>query len=139
MTDALAELTANGVAVWLDDMSRDRIRTGNLADLIRDRHLVGATTNPTIFQRAITGSELYDSQLRDLAHVDAAQGEVTQLAVIELAAGDCSLEDRRVGGSTHQVPVPDQVGEVAGPDPVPAHVVEPDRDAVRGLARRHEP
>src|SRR5450759_1416025 len=67
MTDALAELTANGVAVWLDDMSRDRIRTGNLADLIRDRHLVGATTNPTIFQRAITGSELYDSQLRDLA------------------------------------------------------------------------
>src|SRR5664279_1906453 len=67
MTDALAELTANGVAVWLDDMSRDRIRTGNLADLIRDRHLVGATTNPTIFQRAITGSELYDSQLRDLS------------------------------------------------------------------------
>jgi transaldolase len=67
MSDALGDLTAAGVAVWLDDMSRDRIRTGNLADLIRDRHLVGATTNPTIFEKAITGSELYDAQLRDLA------------------------------------------------------------------------
>lgn len=67
MTDPLGGLTAAGVSVWLDDMSRDRIRTGNLAELIRDRHLVGATTNPTIFEKAISGSATYDDQLRDLA------------------------------------------------------------------------
>jgi len=67
MSDPLALLTDAGVAVWLDDMSRERIRTGNLADLIRDRSLVGATTNPTIFQKAISKGEAYDDQIRDLA------------------------------------------------------------------------
>jgi transaldolase len=67
MTDPLRKLSEAGVAVWLDDLSRDRLQTGNLAELIRDRSLVGITTNPTIFQKAISGSELYDDQLRDLA------------------------------------------------------------------------
>ncbi len=67
MSDPLRALSDAGLAVWLDDLSRDRIATGNLTDLIRDRSLVGITTNPTIFQKAITGSELYDPQLRDLA------------------------------------------------------------------------
>lgn len=67
MTDPLRKLSEAGVAVWLDDLSRDRLQTGNLAELIRDRSLVGVTTNPTIFQKAISGSELYDDQLRDLA------------------------------------------------------------------------
>ncbi len=67
MTDPLRELSEAGVAVWLDDLSRDRLQTGNLAELIRDRSLVGVTTNPTIFQKAISGSDLYDDQLRDLA------------------------------------------------------------------------
>src|SRR3954466_7099800 len=67
MTDPLRELSEAGVAVWLDDLSRDRLQTGNLAELIRDRSLVGVTTNPTIFQKGISGSDLYDDQLRDLA------------------------------------------------------------------------
>src|SRR3954453_12886762 len=67
MSDPLAQLTAAGVSVWLDDISRDRLRTGNLADLIRDRHVVGVTSNPTIFQKAISESESYDPQIRDLA------------------------------------------------------------------------
>src|SRR3954453_5003311 len=67
MTDPLRQLSEAGVAVWLDDLSRDRIQTGNLAELIRDRSLVGVTTNPTIFQKGISGSDLYDDQLRDLA------------------------------------------------------------------------
>ena len=67
MTDTLRQLTAEGVAIWLDDMSRGRLTTDNLADLIRDRHVVGVTTNPTIFQKALSDSELYDRQLRDLA------------------------------------------------------------------------
>jgi transaldolase len=66
-TDPLRRLTEEGVAIWLDDMSRGRLATDNLADLIRDKHVVGVTTNPTIFQKAISESELYDRQLRDLA------------------------------------------------------------------------
>jgi transaldolase len=67
MSDPLAQLSAAGVSVWIDDLSRDRLRTGNLGDLIRDRHVVGVTTNPTIFAKAIDGSEAYDPQLHDLA------------------------------------------------------------------------
>jgi transaldolase len=67
MSDALAQLSAAGVSVWIDDISRDRLRTGNLADLVRDRHVVGVTTNPTIFAKAIEASELYAPQVHDLA------------------------------------------------------------------------
>ena len=76
MTDPLRQLSDEGVAIWLDDMSRDRLTTGNLADLVRDKHVVGVTTNPTIFQKAISDSELYDEQLRDLAvrGVDVEEG-----------------------------------------------------------------
>jgi transaldolase len=67
MSDALKELSEAGVAVWLDDLSRERLVTGTLATLIRDSHVVGVTTNPTIFQKAIDGSAYYDDQARDLA------------------------------------------------------------------------
>jgi transaldolase len=67
MTDPLRLLSEAGVAVWLDDLSRDRLQTGGLADLVRDRSVVGITTNPTIFQKAISGSDLYNPQLKDLA------------------------------------------------------------------------
>ena len=53
MTDVLADLSAAGVSIWLDDLSRERLRTGTLAALVRDRHVVGVTTNPTIFQKAL--------------------------------------------------------------------------------------
>jgi transaldolase len=67
MTDALADLSAAGVAVWLDDLSRERLRSGNLAELVRDRHVVGVTTNPSIFQKALSDGAAYDDQVRDLA------------------------------------------------------------------------
>jgi transaldolase len=66
-SDALRQLSDQGVAIWLDDMSRGRLSTEGLADLIRDKYVVGVTTNPTIFQKAISESELYDRQVRDLA------------------------------------------------------------------------
>lgn len=66
-TDSLRQLSAEGVAIWLDDMSRGRLATDGLADLVRDAYVVGVTTNPTIFQKAISDSELYDRQLHDLA------------------------------------------------------------------------
>ncbi len=67
MTNALADLSAAGVAVWLDDLSRERLRSGNLAELVRDRHVVGVTTNPSIFQKALSEGAAYDEQVRDLA------------------------------------------------------------------------
>ncbi|MBI3688685.1 MAG: transaldolase [Actinobacteria bacterium] len=66
MTDTLAELSAVGVAVWLDDISRDRLVTGNLATLVREQHVVGVTSNPTIFAKALQQGDAYREQLRDL-------------------------------------------------------------------------
>jgi len=65
--DPLRLLSDEGVAVWLDDLSRARLQSGNLEGLIRDKAVVGVTTNPSIFQKAIVGSEIYSDQLRDLA------------------------------------------------------------------------
>ncbi|MEU7764698.1 transaldolase [Nocardia sp. NPDC049190] len=63
----LAALAAAGVSVWLDDLSRNRIQSGNLADLIATRSVVGVTTNPTIFQGALSQGHAYDSQVSELA------------------------------------------------------------------------
>ena len=65
MTDSIARLRAAGVSVWLDDLSRERLRSGSLAAL-RDRGVSGVTTNPTIFARAISDSDAYAAQIRDL-------------------------------------------------------------------------
>jgi transaldolase len=78
-TDPLGQLSAAGVAVWLDDLSRERLRTGNLGDLIRDRHVVGITTNPTIFQKAISGADAYQAQLHDLETRGVDVGEALRL------------------------------------------------------------
>lgn len=67
MTDRLGELTAAGVAVWLDDLSRTRLSCGELDRLRREKHLVGVTTNPTIFAKALGDAKEYDWQLHDLA------------------------------------------------------------------------
>ncbi|MFF9901403.1 transaldolase [Streptomyces longispororuber] len=66
-TAPLPSLTAAGVSVWLDDLSRTRIASGSLAELIERGHVVGVTTNPSIFQAAIGSGEGYEDQLADLA------------------------------------------------------------------------
>ena len=66
MTDRLAELSAAGVAVWLDDISRERLATGGLDALRREKHVVGETSNPTIFAKALADSEDYVDQVNDL-------------------------------------------------------------------------
>ncbi|WP_322779125.1 transaldolase [Frankia sp. Cas4] len=78
MTDPLAQLSTAGVAVWLDDISRDRLRTGNLAELMRTRAVVGVTSNPTIFQKAISSGSAYDEQIRDLAVRGVDVGEAVR-------------------------------------------------------------
>jgi transaldolase len=79
--DALAQLTAAGVAVWLDDISRERLSTGNLEMLIRDLHVRGVTSNPTIFAKAISSGSAYSGQIADLAvrgvAVDEAARSIT--------------------------------------------------------------
>ena len=84
ITDPLEALTAAGVSIWLDDLSRERLTSGSLATLVRDRHVVGVTTNPTIFAAAITGSDAYHAQIRDLA----ARGAGVTEALRELTATD---------------------------------------------------
>jgi transaldolase len=66
MSDVLRELTEEGVSVWLDDISRDRLRTGNLEMLMRDFQVRGVTSNPTIFAHALSQGDAYDEQTADL-------------------------------------------------------------------------
>ena len=79
--DALAQLTAAGVSVWLDDISRERLTTGNLEMLMRDLHVRGVTSNPTIFAKAISSGSAYQGQIADLAvrgvSVDEAARAIT--------------------------------------------------------------
>jgi transaldolase len=63
----LQKLHEAGVSIWLDTLSRQLLQSGEFAELIRDFSVTGATSNPTIFAKAITGSDLYDSELRALA------------------------------------------------------------------------
>ena len=86
--DPLAELSEAGVAVWLDDLSRSRITSGGLAALARDKHVVGVTTNPSIFQKALSEGDAYDAQLRDLALRGTDVGEaVRALTTWDVRAG----------------------------------------------------
>src|SRR5581483_2168935 len=77
----LAALSAAGVSVWLDDLSRERLESGNLQELIDTKCVVGVTTNPTIFQKALSEGDAYDAQVAELAErgadVDATVRTVT--------------------------------------------------------------
>jgi transaldolase len=69
--DRLAALAGAGVSIWLDDLSRDLLASGDLARLIRDEHVVGVTTNPTIFAAALAHGDAYEDQVRELAAAGA--------------------------------------------------------------------
>lgn len=76
----LAALSAAGVSVWLDDLSRERLQTGNLAELIATKSVVGVTTNPSIFQAALSKGNAYDEQVNELA-ATGSDVDATILAV----------------------------------------------------------
>lgn len=80
-TTALSEA---GVSIWLDDLSRQRIESGNLAELIADLNVVGVTTNPTIFATAIGAGIGYEARIRDCA----ARGADVEETVFELMCAD---------------------------------------------------
>src|SRR6201991_2636604 len=77
----LAALADAGVSVWLDDLSRNRLQSGNLQELIDTKSVVGVTTNPSIFQKAFADGDSYDAQIAELAErgadVDATIRTVT--------------------------------------------------------------
>ncbi len=79
MTDRLAELSSAGVAVWLDDISRQRLSSGNLDQLRRERHVVGVTSNPTIFAKALSDADEYRQQVGDLAKRGVSLDEATRM------------------------------------------------------------
>jgi len=83
-TSPTAELSAAGVSIWLDDLSRERINSGGLEKLIAERNVVGVTTNPTIFAGALAKGEAYDSQVAELAKTGTS---VTD-AVFEITTDD---------------------------------------------------
>lgn len=81
---ALSRISSAGVSVWLDDLSRSALRDGSLANLIDTRHVVGVTTNPTIFAAAVSRGAAYDAQLAELA----AAGADAEAAVLALTTDD---------------------------------------------------
>ena len=82
--ERLAALSAAGVSIWLDDLSRERLTSGNLKELITDYSVVGVTTNPTIFAAAVANGESYDPQVRELA----ARGASVEDAIREITVAD---------------------------------------------------
>lgn len=82
MNERLGALSAAGVSIWLDDLSRSRLRSGNLAHLIQEFSVTGVTTNPTIFAAALSEGSDYETQLADLGGVPA------EVAITELCAAD---------------------------------------------------
>src|SRR3954451_12885057 len=84
MSDRLKKLSEAGVSIWLDDLSRERLETGNLADLVKNSFVVGVTTNPSIFASALANGERYDDQVRKLAD----QGADVDRTVFELTTTD---------------------------------------------------
>jgi transaldolase len=67
MNDRLRTLSQAGVSIWLDDLSRERLRDGHLKKLIDDKHVVGVTSNPTIFAKALSDADDYAEQVHELA------------------------------------------------------------------------
>jgi transaldolase len=91
MLDPLEDLTAAGVSIWVDDLSRQLLTTGALHRLVEDRHVVGITSNPTIFANAIGGSADYTDQIRELGQRGTPTAEVLRLLTVADVRGACDV------------------------------------------------
>ena len=91
MSDRLKQLADAGVSIWLDDLSRERLKTGNLAQLVADSSVVGVTTNPTIFASALSKGEQYDEQMRELAAVDSSVGDAIKALTTDDVRHACDV------------------------------------------------
>ena len=87
----LSALSAAGVSVWLDDLSRDRLTSGNLQQLIDTRSVVGVTTNPSIFQHAISHGQAYTRQLTELAERGADAESAIRTVITDDVRAACDV------------------------------------------------
>ncbi|MCH1883147.1 transaldolase [Agrococcus sp. ARC_14] len=91
MNENTTALSAAGVSIWLDDLSRERLTSGSLAALITERNVVGVTTNPTIFANAIAAGESYEAAVRELAGNGATVDEVITALTTSDVADACDI------------------------------------------------
>ena len=132
MKNALKELEELGQSIWYDNISRSLVTSGALRRLV-DEGLLGMTSNPTIFDKAISGSTDYDTQLRDILmkNAGASTAEIIQALMvkdIQMAADVLSVAYDRTGGGDGYVSV-----EVT---PTKARDTEATNAEVRQLASR---
>ena len=91
MTDRLQQLSDAGVSIWLDDLSRERLESGNLADLVANSHVVGVTSNPSIFQAALSKGERYDAQIRELADLGTDRDQAVRVITTDDVRDACHV------------------------------------------------
>jgi transaldolase len=91
MNDRLKALSDAGVSIWLDDLSRERLETGNLAELVQTKNVVGVTSNPAIFQTALADGERYDAQVRELAAAGADVDRATLVITTDDVREACKV------------------------------------------------
>jgi len=91
MSDRLKALADAGVSIWLDDLSRERLNSGNLADLVANSSVTGVTTNPTIFATALAKGDAYDDQMRELAASGADVDDAIRALTTDDVRNACDL------------------------------------------------
>jgi transaldolase len=101
MTDRLKQLSDAGVSIWLDDLSRERLVTGNLADLVANYHVVGVTSNPSIFQSALSHGEWYDAQIRELAGLGTGRDQAVRVITTDDVRDACKVMRPAYDASDH--------------------------------------
>lgn len=90
-TSRLHKLSERGVSVWIDTLSREMLETGELERLIREDAVVGVTSNPTIFEKALSTGEWYDEQLRDILDEKDDTKEIFIALAVEDVREACDL------------------------------------------------
>ncbi len=91
MSERLKALADAGVSIWLDDLSRERLNTSNLADLVADSSVVGVTTNPTIFASALSKGDAYDEQTAELAARDSSVEDTIKALTTDDVRNACDV------------------------------------------------
>ena len=91
MSESTQKLSDAGVSIWLDDLSRERLTSGNLAELIKTHNVVGVTTNPTIFAGALSKGAAYAEQMRELAAAGADVEESVFAATCDDVRNACDV------------------------------------------------
>ena len=87
----ISELAQLGTSTWLDDLSRERLVSGNLKEIISTKSIVGVTTNPAIFAAAMTNGTAYDAELATLKESKASADEAVYALAIEDVQNACDL------------------------------------------------